>query len=329
MKVIVIDCGTTNCRMRMLDGDKLLASVTKHTGASDAVQSGSNAGLMRALKESYEELVAAEPEAIREVQDIVASGMITSRAGLIEIEHLSGPVRLEDLSRSIRRFAFPELFPHPVLFIPGVKFKGEEGVDRDMIRGEETELCGYLEQVAAEENGVKGRLFMHYGSHHKWIKTWEHSIVSSSTSISGELMMAVMKHTILKDNTIPLDEVAPDLDWVRKGLEAARQFGAGRAFFQVRTLNVLNKQDKQLSTSFLIGVIVYQDLAMLTEELLRGVEEIVIYGRSLFPSIIVPILSEYYPNIAVRVVPEEESGILNVHGAANLYRKYKEEMNGC
>ncbi|OXL87527.1 hypothetical protein BCV73_34080 [Paenibacillus sp. SSG-1] len=329
MKLIVIDCGTTNCRMRLMDGDTLLASITKQVGAGDTAQSGSNNGLKRALKESYEELAAAEPEAIREVHDIVASGMITSSAGLMEIEHLPGPIKLSDFIGSIRRFAFPELFPQPVLFIPGVRFKGEEETDRDMIRGEETELYGYMEHIAPEEMGIKGRLFMHYGSHHKWIKTWERSIVSCSTSISGELMMAVMQHTLLKDNTLPLDEVVPDPEWVRKGLETARQYGTGRALFQVRTLNVLDKHDKQVSTSFLLGVIVAQDLTMLTEEMLSGVEVIVLYGRRLFPSIVVPILQEFYPSIAIRVVPEEESSRLSVRGAASLYRQYKEEMSIC
>lgn len=329
MKVIVIDCGTTNCRMRLLDGSRVIASVTKETGAGDTAQSGSNAGLRRALKESYEELTIAEPEAVREVHDIVASGMITSSAGLMDVEHLPGPVDLTELAGSIRRHTFPELFPHPVLFVPGVKFMGEQTADCDMIRGEEAELLGYMECLLPEELHVKGRLFMHYGSHHKWIKTRERSIVSCSTSISGELMMAVMKHTLLRDNTLPLDEVLPDPYWVRQGVEAAIQYGAGRAFFQVRTLNVLDKQDKQASTSFFLGVIAGQDLAMLTEEMLCGVEEIVLYGRNLFPSIVVPILKDYYPSIAIRVVPEEESGWLSVYGAASLYRQYKEEMKGC
>ncbi|MHA6483319.1 2-dehydro-3-deoxygalactonokinase [Paenibacillus sp. strain BS8-2] len=329
MKVIVIDCGTTNCRMRLLDGDRVLASVTKETGAGDTAQSGSNAALRRALKESYEELVMAEPEAVREVHDIVASGMITSSAGLMEIEHLPGPIQLAELAGFIRRHKFPELFPQPVLFVPGIKFVGEQMTDRDMIRGEEAELLGYMECLLPEELHVKGRLFMHYGSHHKWIKMQERSIVSCCTSISGELMMAVMKHTLLRDNTLPLEEALPDPYWVRQGVEAAIQYGAGRAFFQVRTLNVLDKQDKQVSTSFLLGVIAGQDMAMLTAEMLQGVDEIVLYGRSLFPSIVVPILREYYPDIVVRVVPEEESARLSVYGAARLYRLYKEEMNVC
>ncbi|WP_194843362.1 2-dehydro-3-deoxygalactonokinase [Paenibacillus sp. B01] len=329
MKVIVIDCGTTNCRMRLLDDDRLLASVTKQTGAGDAAQSGSNSGLKRALRDSYEELAAAEPDAMKEVRDIVASGMITSSAGLMEIEHLMGPINLSELIGSIRRYPIPELFPQPVLFVPGVKFLGAESANHDMIRGEETELFGFLEVLTSGNEVNKERLFMHYGSHHKWIRTRERSIISSSTSISGELMMAVMNHTLLRDNTLHLEDVVPDPDWVRKGVEAVKQYGAGRALFQVRTLNVLDKQDKQASTSFFLGVIAGQDLAMLTEEMLYDVEEIVLYGRNLFPSIVVPILKDVYPSIAIRVVPEEESGWLSVYGAASLYRQYKEEMKGC
>jgi 2-dehydro-3-deoxygalactonokinase len=317
VKLLVIDCGTTNCRMRLVDGDVIVQSVTKQTGAKDVAITGNNDALRKALRESYLELSAAHPKMVSSVEMIIASGMITSNMGLMEVPHIDGPVGRLTLARRLQLGSFPDICPKPFLFVPGVKFM----VHSDMIRGEEAEICGLL---GKEEHGCQ--LIMHYGSHHKWIQVQGSSMKACITSISGELLMALSEHTLLKNSLVPLDDVQIELDWVRKGKESERAFGAGRALFSVRTMDILHQQGKQAATNFLLGIIVSLDLAMLTEELTRGINRVVLYGRSLFPSIMAPMLHELNPDLPVTIVSEDESARLSVYGAAELYTLYKEEI---
>ncbi|WP_281890600.1 2-dehydro-3-deoxygalactonokinase [Paenibacillus sp. YYML68] len=328
MKLIVIDCGTTNCRMRLVDGDTVAASVTRQIGAKDVAIAGSTLPLERALKESYEQLRHERPEEMAEVEGLLASGMITSNAGLYELPHLDGPVDLEALARGMKPVAFPELCDKPIVFVPGIRFVSEEVAACDMLRGEETEVYGYLGHTASPEAVREAQLIMHYGSHHKWIKLEQQQVVSCRTSVTGELFMAVAGQTLLKSSLVTLDEVQPEQEWVSKGIEAVETYGAGHALFAVRTLEVLSKQSKQAATSFMLGIMIALDLAMLTEELLQGVSRIVLYGRSLYPSLAAPVLQQRYPQLSVEVVPEEESALLSVYGASMLYKRYKEVTEG-
>ncbi|MGG1554063.1 2-dehydro-3-deoxygalactonokinase [Paenibacillus ferrarius] len=318
MKLIVIDCGTTNCRMRLVDEGKVVESIIRQTGAKDVAIAGSSMPLRLALRESYEQLRCSHPSEVGEVEVVLASGMITSNSGLYEIPHLEGPVDVEDLVRGMLPVSFPDLWDMPILFVPGIKFAN------DMMRGEETEVYGYLNLLSALGTANETQLIMHYGSHHKWIKLEQQAIISSRTSVTGELLMAVANYTLLKSSLVSLDEVKPELPWVKKGIDAVQTFGAGHALFTVRTLDLLHKESKQAVTSFMLGIMIALDLAMLTDDMLQGVSRIVLYGRRLYPDLTAPVLKEKYPHLQVEIVPEKESIQLSILGASRLYKHYKE-----
>jgi 2-dehydro-3-deoxygalactonokinase len=326
VKLVVIDCGTTNCRMRLIDNGVLLDCVSKQTGAKDVAIANSNILLRHALSESYLELCSAQPEAMNSVEGVIASGMITSNMGLYEVAHINGPVDIVATARGMQAASFFDICSKPILFVPGIKFVSNHEAECDMIRGEETEVWGYLSRLSNKNYVKDNQLIIHYGSHHKWIKINSQSVVQCRTSITGELLMAVSEHTLLKNSLVSLDHVKLEQEWVRKGYETERKYGAGHALFSVRTLEVLSKQSKQAATSFMLGIMVALDLAMLTDELLSGVGQIVLYGRSLFPSITAPILKDKYPNLRIEIISEEESAQLSTYGASQLYQIYKEEI---
>lgn len=344
MKLLVIDCGTTNCRMRLLDHHTMVASIKKPAGAKDVAIAGSSEPLKAALKESYLELCTLHPELMSQVEAVIASGMITSNAGLHEVAHVHGPVDGRSVAARMERQLLSDVIPHPILFVPGIKFMQDQEEECDMMRGEETEICGYLSrqhELGPDMSSTAGmdkdhpirqnacQLVMHYGSHHKWIKLRGQSIECCLTSVSGELLMAVSQHTILKDSVLSLDEVVPELSWVKKGLKTANTYGTGHALFSVRTLRLLSGHSKQAVSSFLLGVVLAMDLSMLTPHLLEGVERIVLYGKPLFPSLAAPILAEAYPRLQIEVISEQESDLLSVHGAARLYQYYIGGMPSC
>lgn len=320
MKILVIDSGTTTSRIRLWDGEKVVISVSKKTGAKDVSINGNNVFLKNAIKDCIDEILIGQGITIDDIDAIIACGMITSNVGLIEIPHIPSPVGLSDLSMNMVEKSFSEIAKKPILFIRGVKTGFEDGkdiIEKDIMRGEEAELFGYL--CTSIDYLQEGTLFMHYGSHHKCILVENGKIMQSRTSITGELMTSIMQNTILSSNLLPIDEIKVDMDWVRKGLDAAEKSGFGRALFSVRILNAVDKKDKMEASSFYLGTLLSLDLDMVKNMINHHTNKIVLYGRKLFPSAFEQILKERYPSLGVTIVSEEESDYLSVKGAVKIY----------
>ena len=133
VKLLTVDSGTTNTRLRLVEDGRVIQSFQAQAGARDGPDAIA-AALSSLLRQAQS----------TEAQAVMFSGMITSPTGLIEIPHVAGPLSLERL-RPLRH-DFPQLSRLPFYFIPGVRI-GEAGASPafgDIIRGEETELAGYL-----------------------------------------------------------------------------------------------------------------------------------------------------------------------------------------
>jgi 2-dehydro-3-deoxygalactonokinase len=320
MNILLIDSGTTNSRVRLCDGNKVIASVTRKAGARDSAITGSNAMLKEKLRECIDEILKVSHINIDQVEAIIASGMITSNMGLVEIPHISAPASVYDISKEIKSIRFNEVVPKEIKFIPGIKTGfTEESVlaEKDIMRGEETEVFGYLSQANEEDEDI---IFMHFGSHHKCIHVQKNRIISSCTGITGELIMAISQNTIIKSSLQNLEEVIINLDWVRKGIDASRSSGISRAMFSVRMLDTMEKLDKNMVTSFFLGIMLHQDLELIKSAISPDTKKIVMYGRKLFPSILKVLLQDTYPEMKLDIINEEESDMLSVRGALSIYK---------
>ena len=99
MKYAVIDCGTTNTRVYIVDREgKIIASGERRVGVRNTSMTGSKDTLRNGLCEAIEEAAANAKIALKDISFAIASGMITSEIGLIELPHLIAPVGLEDLA---------------------------------------------------------------------------------------------------------------------------------------------------------------------------------------------------------------------------------------
>jgi 2-dehydro-3-deoxygalactonokinase len=327
MKLLVIDSGTTNSRVRLMDGHEVVGSVSRNIGSKDVAITGNTEVLECALKEAVLEVIHNNQIRLEDIEAIIASGMITSNMGLLEVPHLPAPVNVGDVAAGMISRTFPAIVDKPILFIPGVKtgFIGEaELVQKDMMRGEEAEIFGYLEYLG--EAAIDPLLFMHYGSHHKGILLEGGEIKRCATSMTGELMMAILQNTILKSSLVAPAEMQPRLEDVRIGLAIAESAGFGRALFSSRVMHVMEQRDKQEVTGLFLGALLSLDLAMLNDLLTPDTRKIVLYGKALFPSLCAPILQERYPNLGVTVISESQSNELSAKGATSLYRKYVEGL---
>ena len=320
MKLLVIDSGTTTSRVRLTEDGRVVLAVSCSVGAKDVAVAGSTAVLEQALRESIQAIVLKSGLTLDGIEAIVASGMITSNMGLLEIPHIPAPAGLREVASGMVCQLFPRIVDKPIWFIPGVK-TGFTGTDdlrlKDMMRGEEAEIFGYLDSMGTAGN--EPLLFMHYGSHHKGILLNGGRIVRCSTSMTGELMMSILQNTILKSSLLPPSEMQPRLADVLNGLDIAESSGFGHALFSSRVMHTMERSDKQEASGLFLGALLSLDFAMMNDLLEPGTGKVVLYGKELFPKIFKPILMAQYPNIEVIEVSERRSDELSAKGAAILY----------
>lgn len=321
MNYLLIDSGTTNSRVRLCNEEEVIKSVARRVGAKDVSISGSNEILIKALKDCVEEICNSCNIETKNIEAIIASGMISSNVGLVDVPHVPSPSGISHLAQNMKSICFPEIIDKDILFIPGVKtgFSEESTLtQRDIMRGEETEVFGYLEDGAEKENDEV--LFVHYGSHHKCIKVKGGNIVECRTAITGELLMTVSEDTILKSSLIPIGELVPLEKWVKKGVEVAESSGFGRALFSVRILDTMERRSKEETTSFYLGALLALDLDLISALVTENTTKVVLYGKALFPSITKGFIKKRYPKVEMIIIDEEEADFLSVKGAVKIYK---------
>ncbi|MBP3428332.1 MAG: 2-dehydro-3-deoxygalactonokinase [Clostridia bacterium] len=262
---LVIDCGTTNLRVKLLNENKELVDAVKAEGGVRHTSiDGHNGRLRRMLKESIDAVLEKNGYAAADVIKCVASGMITSGLGLLEIPHLPSPVSLEDLRSGMKEQVFEDVAPFPIAFIPGTRnFAGAVDMDNfsgmDMMRGEEVEAIGLYKLL-----GCKGpALFVLPGTHNKFVSMGENGeILGCMTSISGELLDAITHHTIIADavghSFVKAEEYDPVM--AKEGAWECSKSGLGRAAFAGRILSTLGGKEAAKIQSYLLGAALSLDV---------------------------------------------------------------------
>ena len=285
---LVIDGGTTNLRVTLLDEkQKPVDAVKEDGGVRHTAVDGNNQYLKTTLRACIDRLLARNGLGAGDVKKCVAYGMITSDMGLLEIPHVPAPASVGDLHDAMRTQTFPEIAPFPIHFIPGVRnFAGPVDLDNfgmmDMMRGEETEAVGLFTLLEPETSAM----FILPGSHNKFVAmSAEGKILGCMTSISGELLDAMTHHTILAD-AVGGAFVAPeayDRRMAMEGAWACSQSGLGRAAFSGRILKTLGKRSHAEVQSYLLGAALALDVQAMEAFLPDQPEEIPM------PDIVIPL----------------------------------------
>ncbi|MBP3657347.1 MAG: 2-dehydro-3-deoxygalactonokinase [Clostridia bacterium] len=262
---LIIDCGTTNLRVKLLDERlQMVDSVKAEGGVRHTSIDGHNGRLRRMLKESIDAVLEKNGYAAADVAKCVASGMITSGLGLLEIPHLPSPVSVEALRAGMKEQVFEDIASFPIAFIPGTRnFAGKVDMENfggmDMMRGEEVEAVGLYKLL-----GCKGpALFVLPGTHNKFVSMGENGeILGCMTSISGELLDAITHHTIIAD-AVGHSFVKPeeyDAVMAKEGAWECSNSGLGRAAFAGRILSTLGGKEAAKIQSYLLGAVLSLDV---------------------------------------------------------------------
>ncbi len=284
MNFLTIDTGTTNTRVSLWRDSQVIATAQAAVGVRDTAISGSRALLQSAVQDTISETLQTAGLVAGDISLAVASGMITSGLGLHEVPHCAAPAGLAELAAGMVQQHVPEVFAHPIWFVPGVRNNVSPVTLRncesmDMMRGEEVEVIGLLARLALSS----AALFVMPGSHTKLVRIdCAGRIMGCATTLAGELLQTLTHQTILAKS---LDsEFATDLDatMVRAGAQSANRTGLGRTCFSLRILDQFDVADRNARANFLLGAVLASDLLTLKNSTALGTSSdtpLVIAGR--------------------------------------------------
>lgn len=242
---LTIDGGTTNTRINLILGRKIIDTVKLNIGVRANING--NSEYKKEISKGIEILLKNNKILESDIEKIICSGMITSELGLCHLEHLEAPCGIDELSKCLHEVKIEEISSIPFVFVRGVKTKCDSIDEADIMRGEETEFIGICDKKDF------GAIYVLPGSHSKIIYTDEKGrIYNFSTELSGEIIEAVANNTILKE-IIDLKGSELDEEYLQLGYNFAKENGVNAAFFKVRILkNIFSCEVNELY-SFFIG----------------------------------------------------------------------------
>lgn len=266
--VITLDSGTTNTRATLWESSGQPVDVrSAEVGVRDTAIDGNNYRLAQAAKTCMEDLLKDRGISWEDVGCVMASGMITSNVGLVEIPHLTAPAGVKELAAGVQCVTLPQVCPLPIHFIPGIKNTADPITldnleSMDIMRGEEVESVALIHHAGT---GTPLLLALP-GSHSKFVGVnAQGQITGCLTSITGELLSVITNNTILAD-AVQRQFVSPehyDREMMLLGCRTAAQVGLGRACFSGRVMNLFAGRDHWAVANYLLGCVLQSDAAAL------------------------------------------------------------------
>ena len=269
-KYITIDGGTTNTRVNLVEGDRIIAAKRISRGAKAGIDD--REGLKTELKNAIGSILSENKICESDVEKIIASGMITSEFGLYELPHLTAPAGIKELHEGMKEVSFPEISSISFVFIRGIKVDSPSLAECDIMRGEETELMGLMALCGSDAKAV----YVLPGSHSKIVSiSRDGKITAFSTMLTGEMLMALSQNTILKDAVdISISECQEE--HIKSGYLFAKQQGLNKVLFKLRIMKNIFKCPPEEIYGFFVGAVLCDEIEYI---LSLDADEIIIGGN--------------------------------------------------
>ena len=263
---ITIDGGTTNTRLHLVRNKEIISTLKLSVGARKNIE---NPGLFKeSIRDAIERLLKENNLTESDITRILASGMITSEFGLINLPHTEAPAGIRELHDTMKETVIPEISSVPFVFMRGVKVIGDSLYNTDIMRGEETELMGMIDLSYGK------CIYILPGSHSKIIKVDNDGrITAFSTMLTGEMIASLSQNTILKD-AVDLSDSSLNEEYLIKGYEYSKEYGINNALFKTRILKNIFACDKDETYSFFMGVMLCEEI----EEIIKSDADSVALG---------------------------------------------------
>jgi 2-dehydro-3-deoxygalactonokinase len=240
-QLIALDWGTSNLRASLLaDSGRVLQ--TRSTPG----------GVMQVSDRKFEPVLRAT---IGDWLDgfnlpMIASGMIGSRQGWVEVPYVDCPASLGEVANKLVSVPVGE---RSLKIVPGLRIQSPAR-GWDVMRGEETQVWG--------ADLAPGTWAILPGTHSKWLQTGEEGRIQKfSTHMTGELFGLLTKHSILgRLMQLESDFSAEAFDaGVRHG--SAEHAQLAHAIFAARTAGLMNDWSSAQLPDFLSGILIGAEVA--------------------------------------------------------------------
>jgi 2-dehydro-3-deoxygalactonokinase len=251
---------------------------------------------------------------------LVVSGMASANIGMLELPYKELPFRADGRDLHTRVLEATEDFNHEVILISGGK------TDREVMRGEETQLAGCIpakaENPAADD---AEQIFIFPGTHSKHIFVKGQTALNFRTFMTGEFFSLLSRNSILSGsilaNTDPLEGAM--LKSFEDGVAEAMHTNLLNSAFFVRTNSLFGKYTKQQNYYYLSGLLIGTELKNLSDPAIAGPAN---------PPIPVTIVGDknqkqYYlaalRKLGVPGVQFQDAAQAVVNGHCRIYEQYK------
>jgi 2-dehydro-3-deoxygalactonokinase len=235
---ICLDWGTTSFRAYQVAAD---GTVTDTLSAPE--------GILAVKDGAFEAALEARIGTWDKGLPVVASGMITSRQGWVELPYVDCPAGPADLAKAIHRKTLAS--GRTVHFLTGLHLNSPS-LGHDVMRSEETQVFGAAETGASH--------YVTPGTHSKWIDVEDGRITNFATYVTGETFAVMKAHSIL--GRLMANDVDDDHAF-HKGVDRAFADPAGllHNLFSARSLALYQELDPAHIASYLSGMIIGAEVA--------------------------------------------------------------------
>ncbi len=194
--LFALDWGTSTCRVWALgSGGQILASARSNDGMRSVANSAETQNMADPSSQRATAFISAlehiASPAISEYYEtpIVACGMVGSASGWEEVPYLETPVQLGKFPLTPVRYR-----DRNVWIVPGVRqTKNSINCRPDVMRGEETQLSGMLEEGLLDSSPT----VIMPGTHTKWVKVKDGRLICFVTAMTGELFGTLLQGSTL------------------------------------------------------------------------------------------------------------------------------------
>lgn len=230
---IGLDWGTTSFRAYLVNSE---GAVTDQVSAAEGILAVKDGAFEHALEQRISSWDKALP--------IIASGMITSRQGWVELPYVDCPAGPDALAKAVHTKLLSS--GRTIHFLTGLHLNSAT-LGHDVMRSEETQVFG------AMDSGAKH--FVTPGTHSKWIDVEKEEITNFATYVTGETFAVMKAHSIL--GRLMANDVDDEHAFL-KGIDRAFADPAGllHNLFSARSLALYQELSPEKISSYLSGLII-------------------------------------------------------------------------
>jgi 2-dehydro-3-deoxygalactonokinase len=235
---IGLDWGTTSFRAYLVNS---AGEVTDQRAAPEGILEVKDGAFEAALEQHIEGWDSSLP--------LIASGMITSRQGWVELPYVDCPAGPADLAKAVHTKALSS--GRIIHFLTGLHLQSPS-LGHDVMRSEETQVFGSIDSGASH--------FVTPGTHSKWIDVEGDKITNFATYMTGETFAIMKAHSIL--GRLIANDVDDEHEF-HKGVDRAFADPAGllHNLFSARSLALFQELPPEKISSYLSGVIIGAEVA--------------------------------------------------------------------